>query len=198
MSTASKERSSWRSSTRNGCHVYRSNNPDHHPAGRPIELATEITDPIVLFTLAQTVILTLTMIIFIYQFRAQNMAIKDAAYQKTLDDFSDSIALLIQKPELASLVDELGNFSRGGDPAFKLTPERAAAFGYMLLSYSLFERVYLLYAKKWIDEDTWNQWYTWMKTMAKHPIFQEVHRRSEGTYDREFQKLVAEASKPDA
>jgi hypothetical protein len=34
--------------------------------------------------------------------------------------------------------------------------------------------------------------------MAKHPMFQEVHRRSEGTFDREFQKLVAEASGPDA
>lgn len=139
------------------------------------------------------------MIIFIYQFRAQNLAIKDAAYQKTLDDFSDSIALLVQKPELASLVDELGQFSRGGVPeSSKLSPERAAAFGYMLLNYSLFERVYLLYAKKWIDEDTWSQWHTWLKTMAKHPIFQEVHRRSEGTYDREFQRLVAEAVKPDA
>ena len=139
------------------------------------------------------------MIIFIYQFRAQNLAIKDAAYQKTLDDFTDAIALLVQKPELASLVDELGQFSRGGVPeSSKLSPEKAAVFGYMLLNYSLFERVYLLYAKKWIDEDTWSQWYTWLKTMAKHPIFQEVHRRSEGTYDREFQKLVSDASKPDA
>ncbi len=139
------------------------------------------------------------MIIFIYQFRAQNLAIKDAAYQKTLDDFSDSIALLIQKPELAPLIEELGPLIPGRGPeSIKLTPERAAVFGYMLLSYSLFERVYLLYAKKWIDEDTWSQWYTYMKFMAKHPMFQEVHRRSEGTYDREFQKLVAEASKPDA
>jgi hypothetical protein len=151
------------------------------------------------------VVLTLTMIIFIYQFRAQNLAIKDAAYQKTLDDFSDSIALLIQKPELAPLIEELGPLTPGGvpltpggAPAIKITPERAAVFGYMLLSYSLFERVYLLYAKKWIDEDTWSQWYTYMKFMAKHPMFQEVHRRSEGTYDRGFQKLVAEASKPDA
>jgi hypothetical protein len=141
------------------------------------------------------------MIIFIYQFRTQNMAIKDAAYQKAMDDYSDSIALLVQRPELASTIEEMGEIfsARAGAPApLKLTPERAAVFGYMLLNYSLFERVYLLYAKKWIDEDTWTQWHEYLKIMAKHPMFQEVHRRSEGTFDRAFQKIVAEAWTPDA
>jgi hypothetical protein len=138
------------------------------------------------------------MIVFIYQFRSQNMAIKDSAYQKALDDYTNSIALLVQKPELAALVDEMGEITRAGvRESTKLTPEGAAVFGYMLLNYSLFERIYLLYAKKWIDEDTWSQWHAWMKVMAKHPMFQEVHRRSEGTFDRAFQKPVAEVSKPD-
>ncbi len=157
-----------------------------------------ISDPIILFTLAQTLVLTITMIIFIFQFRSQNLAIKDAAYQKAMDDYTDTISLLVQKPELAPLLDELGQLTPGATERIIITPERSAAFGYMLLNYSLFERVYLLYAKKWIDEDTWSQWHAWLKTMAKHPIFQEVHKRSEGTFDREFQKLVAEACKPDA
>jgi hypothetical protein len=139
------------------------------------------------------------MIVFIYQFRSQNLAIKDAAYQKALDDYTDSIALLVQKPELASLIDQMGELTRSGVPeSSRLTPERSAVFGYMLLNYSLFERVYLLYAKKWIDEDTWSQWHAYLRIMAKHPVFQEVHRRSEGTFDKAFQKLVAEACKPDA
>lgn len=139
------------------------------------------------------------MIIFIYQFRSQKEAIKDSAYQKALDDFTDSIALLVQRPELAALIDDLGEFTRSGAPGSgKITPERASVFGFMLLNYSLLERVYLLYAKKWIDEDTWSQWHTFLKTMAKHPVFQEVHRRSEGTYDPDFQKLVQQAFKPAA
>ena len=137
------------------------------------------------------------MVVFIYQFRAQNLAIKDAAYQKTLDDYSDSIALLVQKPELAALVDELGQLSAGATARTRMTSERAAAFGWMLLNYSLFERVYLLYAKKWLDEDTWSQWHAWMKIMAKHPVFLEVHNRSEGTFDKAFQKLVDDATKAD-
>jgi len=32
----------------------------------------------------------------------------------------------------------------------------------MLLNYSLFERVYLLHAMKWIDDGTCDQWHTWM------------------------------------
>jgi hypothetical protein len=116
-----------------------------------------------------------------------------------LDDYTDSIALLVQKPELASLIDQMGELTRSGVPeSSRLTPERSAVFGYMLLNYSLFERVYLLYAKKWIDEDTWSQWHAYLRIMAKHPVFQEVHRRSEGTFDKAFQKLVAEACKPDA
>lgn len=139
------------------------------------------------------------MIIFILQFRSQNLAIKDAAYQKALDDYSDTIALLVQKPELAALVEQMAEITRAaGSESRKVTPQEGAVFGYMLLNYSLFERVYLLYAKKWIDEDTWSQWHAWLKTMAKHPVFQEVHSRSEGTFDRDFQKLVAEACKPEA
>lgn len=156
-------------------------------------MATDITDPVVLITLAQTVVLTLTMVIFIYQFRAQNVAIKDSAYQKALDDYTDSIALMVDKPQLAGLLDELGPPEWRESQTTPTTPEKSAIFGYMLLNYSLFERVYLLYAKKWIDKDTWDQWHRWLKTMAKHPSFQEVHRRSEGTFDKDFQVIVGQA-----
>ncbi len=67
----------------------------------------------------------------------------------------------------------------------------------MLLNYSLFERVYLLYDKKWIDAETWSQWHSWLKLMAKHPMFKEDHRRSEGTFDKAFYSLVGEAVKPE-
>jgi hypothetical protein len=77
-----------------------------------------------------------------------------------------------------------------------LTAEDSALFGYMLLNYSLFERIYLLYTRKWIDEDTWSQWHTWMKSMAKRPMFQAVHKRSQGTFDRAFQDLVDKAAQP--
>lgn len=153
-------------------------------------MATDLSDPVVLLTLAQTVVLSLTMVIFILSFRSQDAAIKDAAYQKALDDYTASISMLTQNPELGSVMEDLG---RQANPSSKPLGDKRAVFGYMLLNYSIFERVYLLYAKKWIDEETWSQWHTWMKTMAKHPMFQEVHSRSQGTFDKSFQSLVDDA-----
>jgi len=43
-------------------------------------LATDITDPVFLITLGQTIVITLTLIVFIFQFRSQNAAIRDSAY----------------------------------------------------------------------------------------------------------------------
>ncbi len=156
-------------------------------------MATDITDPIVLITLGQTIVLTLTLVIFIYQFRSQNQALRDATYQKALDDYTSTITLLVERPELTKILDDLTELSGNQGPKFRdLGPEQKTFFGYFLLQYSLFERIFLLYQKKGIDEDTWSQWYAWMKNMSKHPMFREVHRISEGTFDTAFYRLVAE------
>jgi len=106
-----------------------------------IQLATDITDPIVLITLGQTIVLTLTLAIFIYQFRGQNQAIKDAAYQKAMDDYTASISMLVERPELGRLIDELGRANApAGAKTEGMAGEERAIFGYMLLNYSLFER----------------------------------------------------------
>jgi hypothetical protein len=64
------------------------------------------------------------LIVFIFQFRSQNIAIKDAAYQKALDDYTNSIALLVEKPELAPVIDQIAQVSRAAGPAIaKLTAE---------------------------------------------------------------------------
>jgi len=137
------------------------------------------------------------MVIFIMQFRSQNTAIKEDAYQRALDDYTATITMLVERPELGRLVDDIGRASAQKESkAQTLTAEDRALFGYMLLNYSLFERIYLLYTRKWIDEDTWSQWHAWMKSMAKHPMFQEVHKRSQGTFDRAFQDLVEKGAKP--
>jgi len=39
-----------------------------------------------------------------------------------------------------------------------------------------FERTHLLYRKKWIDKETWSQWSAFLKAVAKHPMFREIHR----------------------
>jgi hypothetical protein len=134
------------------------------------------------------------MVIFILSFRSQNLAIKEAAYQKVLDDYTASINMLVDRPELGSIMEEIGRtMVAEGAITEPVSEKNRVPFAYMLLIYSLFERVYLLHDKKWIDDDDWSQWHRWMKTMAKHPMFQEVHRRSQGTFDMAFQSLVDRA-----
>lgn len=157
-------------------------------------MATALSDPVVLLTLTQTVVLTLTMVVFILQFRSQNQATKDAAYEKAMDDYTNAISLLVERPELGGALDIIGSALAPGAPkAATSTSEDRALFGYMLLNYSLLERIHSLYEKKWIDKGNWDQWHAFMRAMARHPMFQEVHRRSQGTFDQAFQNLVDEA-----
>ena len=72
--------------------------------------------------------------------------------------YNDCIRMLVEKPELANLLDF--SESAGQSPAAKpekLSPEDEAISAYLLMGYGMFEEVYLLYKKKWIDEDNWEQ-----------------------------------------
>lgn len=156
---------------------------------------TDITDPIVFSTIAQTAVLTLTLIIFIMSFRTQNNANKEAAYQKVLDDYSDAFRMLVDKPELAKLQREMARAAAlpgsSTTTLAALSPEDLTARNFLMLLYGLFERTHLLYRKKWIDQETWNQWSTFLGVVAKHPLFQDVHQSGEGMYDKPFMDYVS-------
>ena len=47
------------------------------------------------------------MVVLILQFRSQEKATKEEAYQKILDDYSDIIRTLGTRPELTGLLDDL-------------------------------------------------------------------------------------------
>jgi hypothetical protein len=153
-----------------------------------------ISDPTVWSTIVQTIVLTLTLIIFTLSFRTQNKATRDAAYQKVLDDYSDSMRMLVERPELASLQIELARISRTGDLETR-TPEQLLVRNFVMMLYGIFERIYMLYWKKWIDRETWIQWERFLTTVAKHPLFEEVHHTSEGMFDKPFQDFVAQILK---
>jgi hypothetical protein len=149
-----------------------------------------ISDPIVWSTIVQTIVLTLTLVIFTLSFRTQNRATRDAAYQKALDDYSDSMRMLVERPELSSLQIELARINRTGDLETR-TPEQLIVRNFVMLLYGIFERIYMLYLKKWIDTETWNQWDRFLTTIAKHPLFEDVHRTSDGMFDKPFQDYVS-------
>ena len=153
-------------------------------------MVTEITDPVVLSTIVQTAVLTLTLLIFAVSFRSQNKANKEAAYQKVLDDYTDSIKMLIERPELTRLQQELARMRSPESRLASRTPEEMTVRSYILLIYGIFERAHLLYRKKWIDKEAWDQWDMFLKTVAQHPLFQDVHRTSAGMFDKPFMDYV--------
>jgi hypothetical protein len=58
-----------------------------------------ITDPAVWGTITQTIVLTLTLVIFILSFRSQEKTSKENAYQKVLDDTTDAMRMLVTNPD---------------------------------------------------------------------------------------------------
>ncbi len=153
-------------------------------------MAVDITDPIVFSTVVQTLVLTLTLLIFILSFRSQNKAIQEQAYQKVLDDYTDIIRMQASTPELFRFQRELLNRTGLRTERQELTREDMVIRNYVVMIYGFFERVHLLYRRKWIDMDTWKQWAAFLQLMASHPVFREVHRSSSEMWDKPFVDYV--------
>ncbi len=153
----------------------------------------DISDPIVWSTVVQTVVLTLTLVIFILTFRSQNKAIKEQAYEKVLDDYSTAMRMLVETPELYRFQLELFNASQGtlGREQRQYTRDEMVIRNYVIMLYGFFERVYFLYRRKWIDEDTWKQWSAFLELMTIHPVFKDVHQSSREMWDKPFVDYVA-------
>lgn len=153
----------------------------------------DITDLIVWSTIVQTVVLTLTLVIFILSFRSQNKAIKEQAYERILDDYGDMMRTLVERPELYAFQVELFNTSRRplGREQKSYSPEDLMIRNYVVMMYGFFERIHFLYRRKWIDEDTWRQWAAFLKVVVAHPMFQDVHQSSGEMFDKPFVDYVS-------
>jgi len=148
----------------------------------------EVTEIIVLTSLVQTVVITLTLLVFIFQFRSQEKAIKESSYQNLMGRYNDFMMMQAGKPELNKLLrDQL----YGADTETKITREDMSLIGNLLIAYGIIEEAFLLYNKRWIDEETWKQWATWLKDLAKHPRFVQIHGRMRGQFDKRFENYVS-------
>jgi hypothetical protein len=150
------------------------------------------TDLIIITSVVQTVVITLTLAVFIFQFRSQEKSIRESAVQNVMGRYTDYVRMLVERPELAKLLDfaERGR-APDGRSFERLSPEDEATYAYLLLGYGLLEEIYSLYKKKWMDEETWQQWSAFLERIAAHPLFKRVHSRSAGTFDKGFQDLVS-------
>jgi hypothetical protein len=148
----------------------------------PHEPLVDATTLSLVATFVQTVVITLTLVVFIFQFRSQEKAIKEASYQNLLGRYNDFIMS-------GGETDPL--FARLVSDSSSIQASELASVRRLLISYGIIEEAYELYKKGWIDKESWEQWNAWLKTLAKHPHFATMHRRTEGMFDKDFQAHVS-------
>jgi hypothetical protein len=132
-------------------------------------------------TIVQTVVISLTLIVFIFQFRSQEKAIKEASYQNLLGRYNNFIMSGQESDPLFArfLASDAG--IQEGD----LTTVRR-----LMISYGIIEEAYELYKKGWIDEESWEEWNSWLRALSRHPHFRTLHTRTAGMFDKDFQAHV--------
>ncbi len=135
----------------------------------------------VLATIVQTVVITLTLVVFIFQFRSQERAVRESSYQNLLGRYNDFI--------MSDQNDQL--FARFLPSTTKMEADELTTFRRLMVSYGIIEEAYELYKKGWIDKESWEQWNTWLKALSRHPHFTVLHRTSAGMFDSEFQDHVS-------
>lgn len=102
--------------------------------------------------------------------------------------YNDFMMLQAEKPELTRMLrDQLST----RNPKRKVTPEDASVIVNLLIAYGIIEEAFLLYARKWISKDGWEQWATWLKDLTKHPKFIHIHKRTRGQWDKRFEEYVS-------
>ena len=140
-------------------------------------------------TAIQTVVITVTLVVFVLQFRSQERAIKEASYQCLVARYNDLISTLVDKPDLA-----LSLFTAAGMPGESVrnaTKEDAAVYSHLLLAYGIIEEAFVLHNKKWISDADWLQWAAFLDRLSKHPMFAVIHEMTAGTFDRSFEDYVS-------
>ena len=148
----------------------------------------EATEIIILTSLVQTVVITLTLLVFIFQFRSQERSTKESSYQNLMGRYNDFMLMMAEKPEVNKLLrDQLREHSA----KTRFTREDTSVLANLLIAYGIIEEAFTLYTKGWIDNETWDQWAAWLKDLARHPHFVSMHRRMGGTFDKRFQDYVS-------
>jgi hypothetical protein len=184
-----------------GCKVFRGSEPTVENAERKKSsfcflknepnILVDSTDLIIAATVVQTVVITLTLLVFIFQFRGQEKAIKESSYQNLMGRYNDFIMTQVGKPELNKLfIDQIRLFNKQ-----EISPEEALVYGHLLIAYGIIEEAFLLSKKKWIDKATWEQWAAWLKVLSKHPQFIQMHGVTSGMFDKEYEDYVSRIMK---
>src|SRR5690348_4150286 len=97
-----------------------------------------ITDPTVVATIVQTVVITLTLVVFIFQFRSQEKALRESAYQNLLVRYNEYI--LSGDSADNRVLSRL--FTAGSDSREEPSAEDLAAMRRLMIAYGIIEEAF--------------------------------------------------------
>src|SRR5437899_8912138 len=89
--------------------------------------------------MVQTVVITLTLLVFIFQFRSQERAIRESSYQNLLGRYNDLMMTSSSNDDLL--------LARLLSPNMELDAKDLATIRRLLVSYGIIEEAYELYKK---------------------------------------------------
>lgn len=145
----------------------------------------DTTTLIVISTLVQTGVITITLVVFVLQFRSQEKAIREASYQGLMGRYNDFITGLVGNPTLGRiLVDDE-----------TVSAEDSAVYAHLLVAYGIIGEAFLLRAKKWISEDEWKQWSAFLYALASRPQMKIIYEQARGTFDPRFEEYTRQMFK---
>lgn len=138
----------------------------------------------------QTTVITLTLLVFIFQFRSQEKAIKESSYQNLMGRYNDYIMSGEDSDNLI-LAQLLA-------PDQTFTERELSSIRRLMIAYGIIEEAYELYSKRWIDKDAWAQWDAWLQALVKHPQFRKLHLSTTGMFDKGYQDYVTSLIRSDS
>jgi hypothetical protein len=149
----------------------------------------DATTLITISTVAQTIVISVTLVVFALSFRSQEKAIRESSYQGLIGRYNDLVNAVADKPYLARMI-----FANSPERKSEvMSNEDAQIFSHLLIAYGIIEEAYVLRAKKWIEEDNWQQWAAFLRSISRHPLFVQMHELTRGTFDPGFENYVRES-----
>ena len=103
--------------------------------------------------------------------------------------YNDFIIAQANMPELKKLFTE--RISKFSKERREMSPQEAAIYNHLLIAYGILEEAFSLYDKKWIDNETWEQWSAWLRVLLENPQFVLIHRSTSGMFDKGFEDYVS-------
>lgn len=169
----------------------------------PLWLTKILSDPVAA-SWAQATIYLATLLVLILQtrflvrqsksqqqaVRLQTDAMRQAEYLRCQTDFTETMRLLVSTYQHPKIYDDLVRSGRTFSNWSIYSDQQKQSYAYLEMLYELFERVFVIWKEKWISDEEWHLWETWILDIIGNPLARDVYRDNLGMFDSAFENYI--------